>query len=465
MYSNEVYGKESRVQLKVYSVKELTEEIRKVLVEKFDFIWVEGEISNFKVPMSGHYYMVLKDEAAQIRAVMFLPKVRLLKFRPQDGMKVIAQGKIDVYSPRGEYQLVLDYLEPLGIGALALAFEQTKKKLAEEGLFDQEKKRPIPFLPRRVAVITSPTGAAIRDFLKIIQRRFANLEITVVPTRVQGEDAVWDLIEALEAVNKYLDVDVVVLTRGGGSLEDLWPFNREELAYAIRASKVPVVSAVGHEIDTTIADLAADLRAPTPSAAAEILVVEKEQVENKVKELHGRIFNAITSKIGQERMRFEQLLARVRDPRRAMGENWQRLDELMVRLERAMRQKINQAHQRLSAEERALMFASPQKRLQIVKEQLGVLTRSLVKGIMGLLGQKDSERAKVHGRLVALSPLRVLERGYSITRKVASGEILTHSMQVERGEEVEVILFKGELECRIQKVRPQGRFDPKALKV
>jgi len=451
--------------LKVYSVKELTEEIRQLLADKFDLIWVEGEISNFRIPMSGHYYMVLKDETAQIRAVMFRPKVRLLKFKPQDGMKVIAQGKVDIYAPRGEYQLVLDYLEPLGVGALALAFEQTKKKLAEQGLFDQAKKRPIPFLPQKVAVVTSPTGAAVRDFLKIIQRRFANLEIIIVPARVQGEEAVWDLIEALKIVNEKLDVDVVVLTRGGGSLEDLWPFNREELAHAIRACRVPVVSAVGHEIDTTIADLAADLRAPTPSAAAEILVVEKEQIKGRVKESRTRMFNAVTSRIVRERERLERLTSRIKDPRRAMAENWQRLDELAGRLERAIRQKIAAFNQRLASEERALMFASPMKKLQLMREQLSVLTRSLIKGISRLLEQKNSELAKLYGRLNDLSPLGVLERGYSITRKISSGEILTCSTQVDRGELVEIILFRGELECKVQRIEGQGRFDPQTLKV
>ncbi|MBW1946243.1 MAG: exodeoxyribonuclease VII large subunit, partial [Deltaproteobacteria bacterium] len=244
---------------RVYSVSSLTEQIKDLLEGNFEFIWIEGEISNFRAPTSGHYYMVLKDEKAQIRAVMFRPQSRYLKFTPEDGMMVVAQGRIGVYQPRGEYQVILDYLEPLGVGALALAFEQLKKKLAAEGLFDEAVKRPLPFLPQRVAVITSPTGAAVRDFLKVIQRRFANIEVIVVPVKVQGEEATGEIVKALEIVNGSLDVDVIVLTRGGGSLEDLWAFNREELAYAIRASKIPVVSAVGHEIDTTISDLAADL--------------------------------------------------------------------------------------------------------------------------------------------------------------------------------------------------------------
>ena len=267
---------------KVFTVSSLTEQIKDLLEENFDFIWVEGEISNFRKPASGHCYMVLKDEKAQLRAVMFRTQSRYLKFTPEDGTKVLAQGRIAVYEPRGEYQIILDYIEPVGVGALALAFEQLKKKLAAEGFFDEAIKRPLPFLPQKVAVITSPTGAAIRDFLKVIQRRFANIEITIVPVKVQGDEAAKEIVEALKTVNRELDVDVIVLTRGGGSLEDLCAFNQEELAHAIRGSRIPVVSAVGHEIDTTISDLAADLRAPTPSAAAELLVVEKEALKEQI---------------------------------------------------------------------------------------------------------------------------------------------------------------------------------------
>jgi len=218
---------------RVYTPTELTEEIRALLEERFAFVWIEGEISNFRSPISGHYYLVLKDEKAQIRAVMFRNQARSLKFLPEDGMKVVAQGKIGVYAPRGEYQVILDYLEPMGVGALALAFEQVKRKLAAQGVFDAAVKKPLPFLPQRVAVITSPTGAAIRDFLKVLGRRFANMEVVVVPVRVQGEGASAEIIKALETVNRHLPVDVIILTRGGGSLEDLWAFNQEALALTI----------------------------------------------------------------------------------------------------------------------------------------------------------------------------------------------------------------------------------------
>ncbi|MDY6972927.1 MAG: exodeoxyribonuclease VII large subunit, partial [Thermodesulfobacteriota bacterium] len=292
---------------KVYDVSGLTREIQDFLEGRFDFVWVEGEISNFSSPVSGHYYMVLKDEKAQIRAVMFRLQARHLKFLPENGMKVIVQGRIGVYPPRGEYQIILDYMEPMGVGALALAFEQLKKKLAALGVFDEDIKRPLPFLPQRVAVITSPTGAAVRDFLKIIGRRFANMEIIIVPVRVQGEEATQDMVGALEIVNCELKVDVIVLMRGGGSLEDLWAFNQEELALAIRRSQIPVVSAVGHEIDLTISDLAADFRAPTPSAAAEQLVVEKRALSNRLDEMKKRLLSGIRLNIRNQTENLDRL--------------------------------------------------------------------------------------------------------------------------------------------------------------
>ena len=286
---------------KVYEVFELTELITALLEKRFDFIWVEGEISNFSAPRSGHYYMVLKDDRAQIRSVMFRMQARYLKFLPENGMKVLAQGRISVYAPRGEYQLILDYLEPIGSGALALAFEQVKQKLSKQGLFDPSVKKPLPFLPKKLVLVTSPTGAAVRDFLKVVERRFANLDIRIVPVRVQGDQACGDMVQALEFINRNLEADVIVLTRGGGSLEDLWPFNQEELAVAIRGSKIPVVSAVGHEIDLTISDMAADFRAPTPSAAAELLVAEKESLEKHVQELKSRLVNEIQKKVLHKR--------------------------------------------------------------------------------------------------------------------------------------------------------------------
>lgn len=438
---------------KVYGVSELTEEIQDLLEDHFDFVWVEGEISNFSAPVSGHYYMVLKDEKAQIRAVMFRLQARYLKFIPENGMKVITQGRIGIYPPRGEYQLILDYLEPMGVGALALAFEQLKQKLAAQGIFDKEIKRPLPFLPQRVAVITSPTGAAIRDFLKIIHRRFANIEIIVVPVRVQGEEATADMVKALEMVNQELKVEVIVLTRGGGSLEDLWAFNQEELALAIRRSQIPVVSAVGHEIDLTISDLAADFRAPTPSAAAELLVAEKESLLNRVGEMRNRLGSGIGITLRNQAQELDRLLKGLRDPRKRVAETWMRLDEIYSRLLRLIDLTLSQGKRSLRTEGRGLLLNSPLNILTSMRQRVDFQQRSLGQGINRRLREKRMGLALLKKRVEDLSPLSILKRGYSITRKLPGKTLLRTAAEAQKGDQVQVLLAEGELECQVDKVR------------
>jgi exodeoxyribonuclease VII large subunit len=437
---------------KIYTVSALTEEIKDLLEGTFDFVWVEGEISNFRVPASGHYYMVLKDEKAQIRAIMFRPQARYLKFMPEDGMKVIVQGRVAIYEPRGEYQIILDYLEPLGVGALALAFEQLKKKLAAQGVFDQEVKKPLPYLPQRVAVITSPTGAAIRDFLKVIQRRFANIEIILVPVKVQGDEAAGEMVEALDLVNRKLDVDVIVLTRGGGSLEDLWAFNQEELAFAIRASRIPVVSAVGHEIDTTISDLAADLRAPTPSAAAEILVVEKESLEEKLGQLGGRLQLSLKNSLAHQRQRLMLLSKRVRDPRRQLADLWIRLDEMSNKLAREAGLLIKERRTRLNGEARALMLHAPTKKLAALAQKIDFQRRSLSFLIARRLKDFRMNLSLLEEKTKDMNPLAILKRGYSITWKLPEKRVLKRAREIKKGEQVRVTLSEGALECRVEKI-------------
>ena len=437
---------------KIYTVSALTEEIKDLLEEHFEFVWVEGEISNFRSPSSGHYYMVLKDADAQIRAVMFRPQSRYLKFTPEDGMKVIAQGRIGVYQPRGEYQIILDYLEPLGVGALALAFEQLKKKLAAEGLFDEEIKRPLPFLPQKVAVITSPTGAAIRDFLKLIHRRFANIEITVVPVKVQGDEATAEMVEALDTVNRHLKVDVIVLTRGGGSLEDLWAFNQEDLARAIRASRIPVVSAVGHEIDLTISDLAADLRAPTPSAAAELLVTEKESLTERFEEMRGRLESHIKTYLTHLRQSMILLSKGLRDPRKRIADSWMRLDELHGRLLRLIDLTIKAYQKDLAAEGHALLLHSPIKILASLAQRIDFQRRTLVLMMFKGLREKRTALSHMEERLEDLNPTAVLKRGYSITRKLPEKVILRDVSGLKKGDQVNVRLAQGELDCQVEKI-------------
>lgn len=447
---------------RIFSVSEITEAIKGLLETEFAFVWVEGEISNFRAPLSGHYYMALKDDKAQLRAVMFRPQARHLKFVPEDGMKVIARGKISVYSPRGEYQIMLDYLEPTGVGALAVAFEQLKKKLAALGVFDKEVKRPLPRLPQKVAVITSPTGAAIRDFLKVIARRFANIEITVVPVRVQGEEAASDIVKAIRRVNEELEVDVIVLTRGGGSLEDLWAFNQESVAMAVRESRIPVVSAVGHEIDTTISDLAADFRAPTPSAAAELLVLEKETLKERLKQIEDRLTRGVSLVIRNHRLAVDRLAKRLPDPWKRLNESWMHLDGLHSRLTRLVGRMLREGSERLKLMRRSLLFKSPLDLVARKHERLDLHKRSLASAIGRQIQERQTSLSFLEKRLRDLGPLSTLERGYSITLRLPERSVVKKVREVGEGEKVEVMLSNGELACKVEKVIPRPERDPES---
>ena len=431
--------------VKIYSVSELTQQIQQLIEGRFNSVWIEGEISNFRCPISGHYYMSLKDEYAQIKAVMFRAQNRSLSFVPKDGLKVIAKGRIGIYAPRGEYQLIIEYIEPLGIGALALAFEQLKRKLAAQGLFDESVKKPIPFLPQRVAVITSPTGAAIRDFLKVIKRRFANLEIIIVPVRVQGEGATEEIINAIELVNRRLDVDIIVLTRGGGSIEDLWAFNKEELAFAIRRSKIPIVSAVGHEIDWTISDFAADLRAPTPSAAAEILVKEKELLLKRIFEIKDRLVSIIRNKITQKLLELNHFKGALKDPTKMLQERLLRVDELALRCERAIFSHIEKKEERLLSLKKSLYICSPKNKIENAKRELSFYKKRLISTILQKLRENILYAKRLKNRLEDLSPLSVLKRGYSITLRFHDNKVITDPYDVKEGEKIKVLLAKGNL--------------------
>lgn len=389
----------------IYTVAQLTAEIREILENRFAFIWVSGEVSNFRIPTSGHYYFTLKDDAAQISAVMFKGQTRALKFTPEDGMNVIALGRISVYEPRGTYQIILEYLEPKGVGALQLAFEQLKSKLAAEGLFDEAHKKLLPFLPKTVAVITSPTGAVIHDILTVIRRRFDKLHIRIFPVRVQGEGAATEIAEAIKLLNLRGDADVAILARGGGSSEDLSAFNTEIVARAIFASKIPIVSAVGHETDVTIADFAADLRAPTPSAAAELVVPIRDDLKQISSELEYALKAGIFAYIGQYRKNLENLSKHLIYPKKNIQNLRLRLDELSERL------------------------AS-----QIAKN----------------IAQKREQLLRRSDKLDALSPLSVLSRGYSITRKISDSIIVKYSDEVNIGDKLEILLAKGSLNVRVE---------------
>jgi len=439
---------------RIWTVSELTARIKEVLEAQFPAFWVEGEISNFRTSSAGHAYFTLKDETAQLKAVLFKGKGRRIRFEPEDGLQVLAFGGLDLYAPRGEYQLVVELLEPKGLGALQLAFEQLKAKLAAEGLFDPERKRPLPRFPRKIGVVTSPGGAAVRDILQIIARRFADLHIVIAPVRVQGDEAPGEIVEALHDLNRLGDLDVIIVARGGGSLEDLWAFNDEAVARAIAASKVPVISAVGHETDVTIADFVADLRAPTPSGAAELVVEEKETVTLGLVGLYDRLTRSARQRVLRHRERVE-LLARRRvltDPARPVRDLARRLDELTARL------AVGLVGARREARHRALLATnSLLSRTPLARISGGAQLLDQVGGRLHSAMEHSAERARhrlgtVVGQLDSLSPLGVLRRGYSLTR-LPSGEIVRSSRQVEPGRDVLVLLHEGTLGARVTEVR------------
>ena len=395
---------------RVYSVRALTAEVRAVLEDGFSAIWVEGEISNFKHHTSGHMYFTLKDAEAQIRAVMFRGSNRLLKFQPTDGQAVLVFGTVTVYERRGEYQIGVEFMEPRGVGALQLAFEQLKAKLEAEGLFDPARKRSLPRLPRKIGIITSPTGAVIRDMLTIIGRRFPGLAILIAPVQVQGETAAAEIAAAIGRLGRRADLDVLIVARGGGSLEDLWAFNEEVVARAIAASPLPVISAVGHETDVTIADFVADLRAPTPSAAAELVVAQRDELAQRVDDLASRASGAATALIAarQERVRMLQ---------------------------------------------RHLVLLSPAARMQRQAERLQTLRQRML-GWWDRTHMRREERVRIlAGKLDALSPLAILARGYAICFALPQRRILKAAEEAVTGSQVAVRLHQGELTCLVQAVR------------
>ena len=417
----------------VLTVSELTTRLGQVLEERFPAVWVEGEISNFRLYGSGHAYFTLKDADAQLRAVLFRTRMRRIRFEPADGLHVMAFGSVEIYPQRGEYQLVVELLEPKGLGALQLAFEQLKTRLQAEGLFEQARKRGLPRFPRKIGIVTSTSGAAIRDMLRVIGRRFGELHIVIAPCRVQGEGAAEEIAQGLRDLNGLGDVDVIIVGRGGGSLEDLWAFNEEAVARAIAASKVPVVSAVGHEVDFTIADFVADLRAPTPSAAAELVVREKQ---------------AVVDTLGQLRVRLERTAARpLRDLER-------RVDELTMRLRRGMRGEVSRVSHRVEMATAALRASDPVARVINGRHRLEGLESRLV---ISLTRRCDRARYRLRtavGRLDSLSPLAVLGRGYSLTR-TPTGEVVRSARQVRAGDDVRVLLHQGSLDARVTAAREQ----------
>ena len=434
----------------VLTVSELSAQLRAVLEDRFPAVWVEGEISNFKVYTSGHAYFTLKDETAQLRCVLFRNRTRRIRFEPADGLHVLAFGSVEVYAQRGEYQLVVELLEPRGLGALQLAFEQLKERLQREGLFEAGRKRPLPRFPKKIGIVTSPSGAALRDILRVIGRRFGEIHIVIAPAKVQGEGAAQEVAQAVRELNGLGGVDVIIVGRGGGSLEDLWAFNDEMLARTITASKIPVISAVGHEVDFTIADFVADLRAPTPSAAAELVVREKQAVADSVSDLGRRLAAAMERRLSRERERLEAVRRRrvLTDARRPLRDLERRVDDATARLRRAIATAVRQAAHRVELAARSLRAQSPVARTLADRRRLTELSSRLDRGLVRDLDRARHRLGGAAARLDSLSPLAVLARGYSLTR-LPSGEIVRSARQVAVGDDVSVLLSEGSLGCRV----------------
>ncbi len=437
---------------RILTVTELTIRIRDHLEEQFFEIWVEGEISNCKAGATGHLYFTLKDKATQVRGIMYRSSLRYLKFRPADGLRVIARGKISVYEPKGEYQLLCEHLEPQGLGALQLAFEQLKNRLQAEGLFDAARKRPLPALPRRIGIVTSLEGAAIRDMLKVLGRRHGSAHVVIRPARVQGEGAASDIARGLRTIGRVPGVDVIIVGRGGGSIEDLWAFNEEVVARAIVASPVPVISAVGHESDVTIADFVADRRAPTPSAAAEIVVAAKDEFAARIDRLAGRLSAAAHGRVQRLSRRVHVLTARpafAGIPGR-LAMRGRDISELTHRLNQGLRDRIGGRARRLLTIERQLATFDLGRRLA------GIRTR-LVTVDGRLSGAIERRRQRAHGqlrenaaRLESLSPLGVLGRGYAVAWNADHSRVLRNAGDVQPGDRIHVTLAAGELDCDVR---------------
>jgi exodeoxyribonuclease VII large subunit len=438
-------------QRRILTVTELTRAIRDVFESSFGDVWVEGEISNCRTWNTGHMYFTLKDGATQIKAVMFRSAVRYLKFKPEDGLHVTLRGHLTVYEPKGEYQIACEYMEPQGLGALQLAFEQLKRKLKAEGLFAAERKRPLPSLPRKIGIVTSLDGAALRDIIKVLRRRHPNAHLVIRPTRVQGEGATGDIAQAIRAIAKVRGVEVVIAARGGGSAEDLHAFNQEPVARAIAASPVPIISAVGHEVDFTIADFVADVRAPTPSAAAEMVVAAKDEFCARIDRLSHRLQTAARADLQRRRASIHLLTTRrglaAWQARLAM--RGRHAAELSHQLRQAARDLLGRRHREFASVRLRLEARDIRRRMAVVRGRLAAADGRLSAAAVRGRDRAQSRLVAVAGRLENLSPLAVLARGYAVCWNADRTEIIRRAATVAPGDRVRVTLHEGEIQCDV----------------
>lgn len=438
-------------QRRIWQVRDIVSAVRAALEREYPDVWVEGEISNFRPADSGHLYFSLKDESAQLRIVMFRSQARLLKFRPENGLKVIARGRVTLYEGRGELQLMAEYLEPQGAGALQVAFEQLKAKLQAEGLFDREHKKPIPSLPKRIGIVTSPRGAAIQDILNILRRRHRSVHVLIFPAQVQGETAALEVSAGIRWFNKSASVDVIIVARGGGSLEDLAAFNDEALARTIAGSAIPVISAVGHETDFTICDFVADLRAPTPSAAAELVIRSKQELDDRLSALRTHLARALRVRLLEYEKRLERLARHgaFGGMRTALARRQQKVDDLVFRLSSAQANIFRQLHRRLDVAATRVRhhdlrsrFAARHRDVVAQREKLAAAARSYLR-------QRRASLDRLNGQLQALSPISILERGYALVFD-GEGRLLKDARQVREGDTIKAQLALGQVTATVR---------------
>lgn len=441
----------------VLSVEQLNLTIKRLLEGEIATVWVQGEISNFKAHTSGHYYFSLKDSKSQISAVMFRGNNSRLKFKPSDGTEVIVRGRISVYEPRGSYQILCEMMEPVGAGALQKAFEQLKTKLKSEGLFDSLRKKPIPAFPKHIAIVTSPTGAAIRDILNILSRRAPHVEVTLIPTLVQGEAAATSLQDGFQKALKLTNLDAIIIGRGGGSIEDMWCFNDEKLARMIADSPIPVISAVGHEIDFTICDFVADLRAPTPSAAAELVAKSHDETLNKIQTLYRSLIISTSRKIRMVNDQVVQLKRLLVDPKKRVQDLILRNDDLMNRLTLAMENFLKSKKYDIQINYQKLK--SPDQVLNEKSAELGMLFLRLWQGWKSRTQKNQYLLQQQMKVLNSLSPLEVVERGYSIAMK--NDQVISNSEKLKIDDTVKIGFARGQAELIVKKISKESLWTSK----
>ena len=436
---------------RIWVVRELVAAVRTRLEREYTDIWVEGEISNFRAHDSGHLYFTLKDQDAQIRAVMFRSQARLLRFRPEDGMQVVLRGRVTIYEGRGELQLSAEYLEPKGAGALQIAFEQLKAKLEAEGLFDSTRKKPIPALPRCIGIVTSPQAAALRDILNILLRRHHTVNVLIYPAQVQGDAAALEVSAGVKHFNRAKNVDVIIVARGGGAAEDLAAFNHEGLARTVSASQIPVISAVGHETDFTIVDFVADLRAPTPSAAAELVIRSRQEIEDQAEGLRLRLARAVRYRLLLAKQALMQAAQQGAFARMVDGINQrqQRLDDLSFRLEKAQRKLMERKRRQWETASAAVRHYDARRVLAGIRRDLAAHIATLAASVKTSLLRKRSRFEQLDRQLRALSPVAILDRGYALVFD-STGKLVKSSEQVGVGDEISARLSQGGLRARVE---------------